>query len=250
MLELTEKMPLDIFNLFADNIHDMSLLYEVAENYCEKVSISEDDKVHIMSHINLDEISGELLVTKIKNNPYIAKDAYLTFVENYVRKHKVVTLPLKTSELNPQGIHSDSFGIGKRSDCFGIGKHSKKYEGYRLITSEECISPTFVGRFVEQYQRNNGLLSLDDFFGDVLCNNERPLCIPGRDNLCLPGRDNGAWIRFNSKHITKRSTIKFKTTYDKEDYVDKNLGSICSHPNNTIASVSSKKIGLFIRSIV
>ena len=101
---------------------------------------------------------------------------------------------------------------------FAFGKPDVKYRGYRIITEEECKSPQLVKLFADEYRKNNGLWSLDEFNADVLCNDKRPLCIK-----------NWYWIRLNNKNVNKNTIIQFKVSNGSEDYFMSRVDEIMSH---------------------
>jgi len=218
-LAFTEKIPLEFFYsfLFSDVSCSESLKYEIADNYCDKNSISKNEKIDIMSKIDLSKVSGELLVTKAKINPHIDSSNYQNVLENFVRENKVDIAPI----------------------IFRIGKYDEKYDGYRLITAAECKSSQFVKIFGEHYRKNNGLQSLDDFMGDMLCNDKYPLCITNINY--------GSCIRLRGIEIKKNKIIKFKCTHCTENELDNKLefiGLYDTHVNGY--GIKEDSIGLFV----
>lgn len=137
--------PNDVYSILQsdDLAYDEQLVYEIASNYCFKLS---DTKV--MSFVRLCALSNEFLVTQIKNNPLISKDKYLEELENRVH-------PTKTSALR------------NMSSAIKFGIFGKKYDGYRSLTKQEFCTDTFKDLFIKQYN-NHGIIGLDDYEGDIL----------------------------------------------------------------------------------
>src|SRR5690606_9036320 len=118
---------------------DEMLMYEITENYCIGLSDNQQ-KEKLFSCIILNKLSGDVLVTKVKNNSHINKEKYYEALENIARDHKIF-----------------------KRNMFAFGKLKGSYHGYRLVTAEECKSSRFIQRLDDHYQINNGLMSLDDF---------------------------------------------------------------------------------------
>jgi len=172
-----------------------TLMYDIVEKYCEQDSVSYGDRIKIMSYINLDKLSGEFLVTKVKNNRYINKSNYYHHLERIVLNDK------------------------KYDDhVFAFGKPAIKYPGYRIITEKECKLPQMVKLFADEYRKNNGLWSLDEFNADVLCNDKYPLCI-----------ENQYWIRLNNKNVNKNIFVQFEISNGDKNYFMRHVDEIRSH---------------------
>jgi len=115
---------------------------------------------------------------------------------------------------------------------FGIGIHDKKYEGYQLIQKSELESIRFMISLDMYYQKNKGILLLDDL-------GEEHIYVRG-DNIDLytddyrlrvqPGPDS------KSNKIDKGSIIKL---YDHDGIIDDKIFTLstCSDTTN---------VGLFV----
>jgi len=206
LFEFILKIPLnDFYSLLQLNVEcSESLMYKIAEKYCKRNSlslctegnleevsatatVSYGDKIKIMSLIKLEKLSGNFLVTNIKNNRYINRSNYYYHLER---------IALDYQKLD--------------GNIFAFGKPDVKYQGYRIITKKECDSVQFAKLFADQYRKNNGLWSLDEFNVDVLCNDTYPLCIRN-------GSRNGSWIRLGDKDVKRNTFVKFKVSFDDEN---------------------------------
>lgn len=65
---------------------------------------------------------------------------------------------------------------------FAIGQYSKKYEGYRLITHEECKSSEFVSLLASYYKTNHGVIVLDKINRSFVWNKNKAFSI---DNISI-----------------------------------------------------------------
>ena len=60
---------------------------------------------------------------------------------------------------------------------FAVGNYAGKYEGYRLITHEECKSPEFVSLFSSHCKISYGIMALDKIERSFLYNNNKALSL-------------------------------------------------------------------------
>jgi len=85
---------------------------------------------------------------------------------------------------------------------FAVGVANKKYSGYRLVTREDIENKSFCTALANHYQKNNGLRSLDNFWGLYLCG----------DNIDISVDDMRTRISgtspYESIHISKHSMIQ------------------------------------------
>jgi len=196
--------------------HNEEYLYDIAENYCEKNILSDDDRKTIMGSVRLDGLSGEYLVDRVKNNPYIDERRYYNVLEKFAREKK-------------EGKNNKG---NKGVFCFG--KLEVEYSGYRLVTAKECESQIFKQRFEREYKKNNGLYSLDNFNGDALCNDTHPLCV-----------DSTWWVRLRDQDVKKGSYVLFKHSNGENDSFLKKINTISSHDDKN-SRVSKNGAGLFV----
>jgi hypothetical protein len=128
------------------------LIYEIADSWCR--STDSANKHVLMSHIKLELLSSKLLITNVKNNPNILSNRYVEILE-------ARTLA---------SLKSDSLSrVGHGISSIAIGKLHSTYEGYRLITKEEASTRKFLSLFKQEYEKLNGIYSLDDFLVDLVC---------------------------------------------------------------------------------
>lgn len=127
-----------------------------------------------------------------------------------------------------------------------IGRHDGIYPNHRLITEEECKTDQFKKTFADHYRGNNGLISLDDFDGDVLCCDKCPLSLPRRFLF-------SSWIRLlnagdrGSVKIKKDEIILFKDSFNDEKHTMDNILSIQLFDGEQIYYNDTCIIGLFVR---
>jgi len=60
---------------------------------------------------------------------------------------------------------------------FSVGIHGKEYIGYRLITTADLENGRFIASLTNDYRKNNGFRSLDNFSGLYLCGDKIDLYI-------------------------------------------------------------------------
>jgi len=124
---------------------------------------------------------------------------------------------------------------------YAIGKHDGVYPNHRLITESELITERDI--FSDYYKNNKGLGSLDDFDGDVLFCDNRPLSMFG------------SWIRLlnagsrYSVKITKNEIILFRNSHrHQKEYTIENIVLAKSYVGHDGYN-DVHKIGLFVRII-
>jgi len=142
----------------------------------------------VMSHIKLELLSSDLLVTKVKNNPNINTNQYMQILE---------TRTLASIR---------SYGTSRNSPSFSslaIGLINGKYDGYRLITKEEANTNAFLLLFKQEYNKFGGIYSLDDFTVDLVCCKGYNFCGRGCCSDYLTGR-NGSRLGIAIKHTIFR----------------------------------------------
>lgn len=142
----------------------------------------------------------------------------------------------------------------KTFPLFVIGKHSGKYDGYRLVTTEDINNNNFIELFGNSYRMNNGILSLSNFTGDVLCIDKYAAKING---------ENGErWLRtaevvetmtiFGGNAITKEigymeknKITQLKTSIYDHDYIMQNIGNISACECDNCAGFKDP-VGFFV----
>jgi len=67
---------------------------------------------------------------------------------------------------------------------FVIGNYSGKYEGYRLITHEECKSHEFISLFASHYRINHGIHASDKIYDSHLYNDNKVFSIYDQPIKC------------------------------------------------------------------
>lgn len=213
ILDFTSTMTFEILVSFleSDAECDENFIYDIVMNYCEKNILVNESMEMLFGLINLDKLSGDHLVNKVKNNPHINKEKYYNVLENYALENK----------------KAPTMAI------FCFGKIKGIYYGYRLITEQECASPSFVKAFTEYYKKNNGLLSLDNNNADILCNDKHPLCIKG-----------DWYVRLGYSEVTKNKIFQFKYSNGTEKQFIKVINSIKSHTDKI--GNSDQWVGLFV----
>ena len=174
--KICEILSADDLKCSEDFIFDLALHYHT--------SISDSAKV--MSCVRLTRLSKYYLINKPVAK-YVNDDAY--------RKALEFHLFGKSSNKEKERIY--------KSIHFRIGKYDGEYEGYRMTTADDCNKSTFKYLFKESYLGDDGLLSLDDFVGNVLCNKENPFRI-GNSYV------NSVWIGLNRENIRKNDVVKIK----------------------------------------
>jgi hypothetical protein len=129
------------------------VVYEICENWCKarEHTLTLELGIKLMDNVKLELLSSDLLLSKVKTNPYISKDRY----------HQVLESILAAS--TPKKCTSRCSGR-----LFAIGTYTGTYDNYRLITINEVQTNKFVQKFTEDYQTHNGVYCLDNFKGDVL----------------------------------------------------------------------------------
>jgi len=195
-------------------------VYEIANHYCEYIKSS---KLHqydimkqcqkIMSCVRLTLLSHNILVNDAGKNPYINFGYYLD-----VLKHS----------LYPSGKLNEEL---RNDDIFKIGKKDGVYRGFRIITKKDYTA-TFVTSFAESYQKNNGIVSLDSFFGNALCFSDGIVTLQGY------------YLRTLGTNIKKGETIGFRASNEKFtfDYVKEHISEI-----KMCYDSEHSPIGLFVR---
>lgn len=95
---------------------------------------------------------------------------------------------------------------------FKIGKKNTQYTGYRVIYDEECDTKQFSKLFIEYYEKNNGLYSLDNIYTarNYLCNWSH-LMVGGGDN-------NHSYL--SCEFVKKSELVQFIKLGDKKIMTD------------------------------
>jgi len=211
---VSTKFSLDDFKFLLEH-YSGDMAYNLVENYINNNSLTHYKKKLLISLINLNDLSIKILISKIKNNPLVDKESYYGALECVSLKN--------SANLNEGSI-------------FGFGKYSETYEGYRLITAEECKSIQFLKIFKDHYEKYHGIRSLDNFKADILCNDTHPLCIYDTD-----------WIRLCYKSVNIGEHYCFETNLFEPAAVQSNLMKITSHPIDNVSCFKDKrKVGLFV----
>lgn len=212
VFQFTAKLSFDDFHsLVALDVDcNETLIYGIVENYCSEIS---DDqlKEKLFSCIKLNKLPGDVLVTKIKNNPHINKEKYYQTLENIAKNHYI------------RSIYGNKFAFGKLRSS---------YKGYRLVTEEEWKSPTFIKLFGDEYRRNDGLLSLDSFKADIIYN----------DGYAI--RLDAGHMRLDNKIVQEKLFYKFNVE-NSESYLTEKIYELRSHSSKH--SYVSCDVGLFVR---
>jgi len=119
------------------------------------------------------------------------------------------------------------------------GSYEIVYGGYRMVTKDDFMSDTFFASFREYYRVHNGLPSLDNFKGGVLCcQKNNTFVIDNYYVRCTPST--AYWI--NNINIEFRKIYSFKTSNRKSEILWNNNKLHFRSEFNI-----QYKIGLFVR---
>lgn len=118
---------------------------------------------------------------------------------------------------------------------FAFGDYGDDYPGYRAITNKEFSNNNFIEEFSQCYIQNNGLISLDNCLGNMLCCNDKSMMKIYGDPIVLNGcslekRVNTFWIAkgyystsdYDLKKITPNK-IRYIYTYGPAQLPDNEL---------------------------
>ena len=132
----------------SDNV---DLKYKVAERWSEIDDTHRSFASDLLSHIKLELLSTDLLITSVKNNPCVTTEKYLEVLEHIIQNNST---PRKNK---------------KNSHLFGIGKLNKVYPGYSLVSNTLLVGSDFCDLFRKKYKKTNGIYCLDDLDKGYVC---------------------------------------------------------------------------------
>jgi len=225
--------------LSADDLRcNEDFIFDIALHYCTNMhpeANEESSKVipplkteglnlqEVMKCVRLSYLSKNYLAGKA-DTKYVCPEYYKTALKN---------------KIHPRGATKEKkrdFQMTK----FYIGKFGEKYIGKRVVNSKECESDMFRILIAESYMTNNGFPSLDDFVGDVLCNETEVFQIGIYDEC---------WLGSNSKKIQKYETVTFGRRGSQLDLYQLSADDfLVLHSWDSMNKVTRKdlRVGLFV----
>lgn len=209
--KICEILSADDLKCSEDFVFDLAVHYHT--------SVGESEKV--MSCVRLTRLTKYYLINKPVAK-YVNDNVYRKALEF----HLFGKSSNKEKEREYQSIH------------FCIGMYDRTYEGYRMTTSDDCDKSTFKYLFKESYLGSGGLLSLDNFVGNVLCNKGCP--------FRMGNSLNRKWIGLNCENIRINDVVKIKKdgTYNIELDDFDNLVNYSGHMS--LVNKPELRIGLFV----
>lgn len=144
----------DMMEILGDNELKVTedFLYDLADKWCLINNLNCDHCKILMSKIQLDRLSIDVLVNNAGNNNLVDRNMYIKVIEKRL---------LRVSSLNNNS--------GYRGIEFAVGKLRESYNGFRLPTPDEIKTEKFKKMFTKNYIANNGIISLDNFVADIIC---------------------------------------------------------------------------------
>ncbi len=139
------------------------VVYVIVDRWCKDnvLELTLDQIKTVLSHIKLDALSIQCLVSHVKTNKYIDTSVYV-----------------KALETVSQNLHRGNVCLGRKQNVFILGKLRSSYPGYRLVTKED-VTDKFRELLVQEYERLDGILSLDDITSpEYICCSANNLGIP------------------------------------------------------------------------
>lgn len=185
-------------------------VFELADGWCNAHIVDINCK-QVMSHVKLENLSTDLLFSKVRSHPHIEPKLYVEVLEKKVGKSTMSVF---------------------RGHYFGIGIVDVKYPGYRLTTQSD-FTPSFLVKFKTEYLNHNGIISLDDTKSDIVVSQQGEL-------LC-----DGYYLRTVTKNIKKNEILTLATHRKYGNELAMSLHDV-TYQNRSSDQVSSKITGLFV----
>ena len=185
-------------------------VFELTDGWCN-AHMADVNCKQVMSHVKLENLSTDLLFTKVRSHPHIEPKLYIEVLEKKVSK--------STMSMT-------------RGHYFGIGIADVKYPGYRLTTQSDFTS-SFLVKFKTEYISNGGVLSLDDTKSDIVLSQEGELLY------------DGYYLRTVTKNIKKNEILTLATHRKFAHEIATCLHDVV-YQSKTYDILSSKITGLFV----
>jgi len=236
LLAFVEKLSEDdIIDILTSNDLNCNedLVYEMADRWCKQSNLDASHKQEVMSYVKLDLLSSKLLVNEVKRNPYVTGNRYVQILE---------ARALASDKTNNLLRRSTSISL------IAIGKLHSTYDNYRLITKEEVNTTAFRTLFKQEYDKLNGIYSLDDFAVDLVCCQDHNLCI-GDIGTCdyLRGNRNGYDVPSAKKQTIFQELRSIDVSVENMKHHTQNInvtGQSATNPRDTTGIFVSTKVKL------
>lgn len=184
---------------------DEDFRYKIVNWYAEVNKVT-----NLMPFIKLTLLSKKILVHGAGKNPLVDKSDYYRALEN---------------------LQCDIKESRKTDHVFFIGKHNQNYEGYKIVTDFVAVK----SKFIEEYHKHSGIISIDDMNVNFLCTDKRILRI-------------GNYLLGKNGHFVKKGeVVAFHTMNDTCAAVYAMLAMIELSTHSVVEYNYTHNVGLFMR---
>jgi len=169
----------------------------------------------LLGLVKLENLSIDILTTKVKHNPFVSQEAYINALEMQLNSNHRVN--------------------GLTRTMFGIGRLNGYYHNYRLLTKAEVETSKFKDLFVKTYTKFKAIYCLDTFGADVVCCVTHPLIVM-----------DGWWLRMENDavDVAKGTMVQLSATNRTAKETLENISTIVVGVREIYSS--AQNTGLFV----
>lgn len=206
------------------------VIYEIVKNWIAANLVTSQQIADLYSMVKLELLSVDYLITKVKPNP--EGPSYAAYVK-----------ALEESATRCIGYRQKNAirGANLSNIIFRWGKHQATYLGYHQVTKEEVGTEAFRQLLKEQYLKNNGFASLDNFTAfQLYCSSGEQLGLSESRPLRFDTFNSGPAYGSLQQDVIQ----SIRVTNNSGAFTRDNMEKICLFPQHT--PCSGQDAGLFI----